>query len=68
MDLGLKYKPFGQKSWFYYQKLRIAYNHPYYKDLFESYGFMTYYKQEGFHLDVKKGIAATVYENSRMDC
>ena len=24
VDLGLKYKPFGQKSWFYYRKLRIA--------------------------------------------
>ncbi len=24
VGLGLKYKPFGQKSWFYYSKLRIA--------------------------------------------
>ncbi|HDZ40994.1 MAG TPA: long-chain fatty acid--CoA ligase [Bacteroidetes bacterium] len=24
VDLGLKYKPFGQKSWFYYRKLQIA--------------------------------------------
>lgn len=24
VNLGLKYKPFGQKSWFYYMKLRIA--------------------------------------------
>ena len=32
----------------------IAYNHPYYQDLFESYGFQTYYKMEGFHLDITK--------------
>ncbi|HCC70366.1 MAG TPA: N-acetyltransferase, partial [Bacteroidales bacterium] len=32
----------------------IAYNHNYYRELYESYGFRTYYKQEGFHLDVKK--------------
>ena len=32
----------------------IAYNHPYYQDLFESYGFRTYYKMEGFHLDITK--------------
>jgi hypothetical protein len=32
----------------------IVYNHPYYQDLFESYGFRTYYKMEGFHLDITK--------------
>jgi len=32
----------------------IAYNHPYYQDLFESYGFKTYYKMEGFHLDITR--------------
>ncbi len=32
----------------------IAYNHPYYQALFEAYGFKTYYKQEGFHLDLKQ--------------
>jgi GNAT superfamily N-acetyltransferase len=32
----------------------IAYNHPYYQDLFESYGFKTYYKMEGFHFDISK--------------
>lgn len=32
----------------------IAYNHPYYQDLFESYGFQVYYKMEGFHLDITK--------------
>ena len=31
----------------------IAYNPPYYQDLFETYGFKTYYKQEGFHYDVR---------------
>ena len=30
----------------------IAYNFPYYQELFETYGFQTYYKQEGFHLDI----------------
>jgi hypothetical protein len=32
----------------------VAYNHPYYQELFESYGFNTYYKMEGFHLDITK--------------
>ena len=32
----------------------VPYNHPYYQGLFESYGFRTYYKMEGFHLDVTK--------------
>src|SRR5512136_3047776 len=32
----------------------IAYNPPYYQELFESYGFKTYYKMEGFHLDITK--------------
>jgi len=32
----------------------VAYNHEYYQQLFESYGFQTYFKQEGFHLDVTK--------------
>jgi len=39
---------------FTHPSYEIAYNHPYYQELFESYGFKTYYKQEGFHLDVKK--------------
>jgi len=34
----------------------IAYNHTYYRELFESYGFRTYYKMEGFHFDVKKDL------------
>lgn len=32
----------------------IPYNHPWYQELFESYGFMTYYNMEGFHLDITK--------------
>ena len=39
---------------FTHPSYEIAYNHPYYQELFESYGFQTYYKQEGFHLDVTK--------------
>jgi hypothetical protein len=34
----------------------IAYNPPYYQELFESYGFQTYFKQEGFHLDVREAL------------
>jgi len=36
----------------------VAYNHAYYQQLFESYGFKTYFKQEGFHLDVTKKFPA----------
>lgn len=32
----------------------VAFNHPYYQELFESYGFQVYYKMEGFHLDITK--------------
>ncbi|MBE0654716.1 MAG: GNAT family N-acetyltransferase [Bacteroidales bacterium] len=39
---------------FTHPSYEIAYNPPYYQELFEAYGFQTYYKQEGFHLDVKK--------------
>lgn len=39
---------------FTHPSYEITYNPPYYQRLFESYGFKTYYKQEGFHLDVKK--------------
>lgn len=38
---------------FTHPSYEIAYNHKYYRELFESYGFKTYYKQEGFHLDLK---------------
>jgi len=37
---------------FSHPSYEIAYNPPYYKELFESYGFQTYFKQEGFHLDI----------------
>jgi hypothetical protein len=32
----------------------VPYNHPYYQNLFEKFGFGTYYKMEGFHLDITK--------------
>jgi GNAT superfamily N-acetyltransferase len=32
----------------------VPYNHPYYQELFESYGFRVYYTMEGFHLDITK--------------
>ncbi len=37
---------------FTHPSYEITYNHPYYQELFETYGFQTYFKQEGFHLDV----------------
>jgi hypothetical protein len=37
---------------FTHPSYEVAYNPPYYKELFESYGFQTYFKQEGFHLDI----------------
>ncbi|HOP58314.1 MAG TPA: hypothetical protein PLR52_02735 [Bacteroidales bacterium] len=39
----------------------VPYNHPYYQELFESYSFRTYYKMEGFHLDITKGIPERVF-------
>jgi len=35
----------------------VPYNPPYYKHLFESYGFNVYYKMEGFHLDIKRPLS-----------
>jgi GNAT superfamily N-acetyltransferase len=35
----------------------VPYNHRYYQDLFESYGFQVYYKMEGFHLDITKPLS-----------
>jgi GNAT superfamily N-acetyltransferase len=32
----------------------VPYNPPYYRNLFESYGFRVYYNMEGFHLDIRK--------------
>jgi GNAT superfamily N-acetyltransferase len=34
----------------------VPYNHPYYQNLFEDYGFRVYYKMEGFHLSLTKPI------------
>lgn len=42
---------------FTHPSFEVPYNHPYYQDLFESYGFQTYYKMEGFHLDVSKPLS-----------
>jgi len=39
---------------FTHPSYEIAYNFPYYRELFESYGFRTYFRQEGFHLDITK--------------
>jgi hypothetical protein len=39
---------------FTHPSYEVAYHHKYYQQLFESYGFQTYFKQEGFHLDVTK--------------
>ncbi len=39
---------------FTHPSFEVPYNKPYYKDLFESYGFETYYKMEGFHLDLTR--------------
>jgi len=41
---------------FTHPSYEIVYNHKYYRNLFEEYGFKTYYKMEGFHLDVKKDL------------
>lgn len=37
---------------FTHPSYEIAYNRPYYQELYETYGFQTYFRQEGFHLDV----------------
>ncbi len=39
---------------FTHPSYEITYNHKYYQELFESYGFRTYFKQEGFHLNVQE--------------
>jgi hypothetical protein len=35
----------------------VPYNPPYYRALFEAYGFQTYYNMEGFHFDIKKPLS-----------
>lgn len=42
---------------FTHPSFEVPYNHPYYQDLFESYGFQAYYKMEGFHLDITKPLS-----------
>jgi len=42
---------------FTHPSFEVPYNNPYYQELFESYGFQTYYKMEGFHLDITKPIS-----------
>jgi hypothetical protein len=39
---------------FTHPSFEVPYNPPYYQDLFEEYGFRTYYRMEGFHLDLTK--------------
>lgn len=39
---------------FTHPSFEVPYNPPYYQDLFEAYGFKTYYKMEGFHFDLSK--------------
>ena len=46
---------------FTHPSYEIAYNHKYYQQLFENYGFKTYFKQEGFHLDVTKKMSDRFY-------
>lgn len=42
---------------FTHPSFEVPYNHKYYQELFESYGFRTYYKMEGFHLDVTQPLS-----------
>jgi hypothetical protein len=42
---------------FTHPSFEVPYNHKYYQDLFESYGFSTYYKMEGFHLDLTQPLS-----------
>jgi hypothetical protein len=42
---------------FTHPSFEVPYNPPYYKNLFEAYGFSTYYKMEGFHLDITKPLS-----------
>lgn len=38
---------------FTHPSYEVAYNHPYYQDLFEAYGFRTFYNMTGFHFNLK---------------
>lgn len=48
---GLLVDGFTQPSY------NVAYHLPYYKNLFENYGFKVYYRQEGFHYNIKKPVS-----------
>jgi len=39
---------------FTHPSFEVPYNPSYYQKLYETYGFQTYYKMEGFHLDITK--------------
>lgn len=39
---------------FTHPSFEVPYNHSYYRDLFEAYGFNTFYTMAGFHLDLEK--------------
>ena len=39
---------------FMQQSFGMPYNYPYYKELFENYGFQVYFKQYTYHLDLTK--------------
>lgn len=39
---------------FMQQGYGMAYNKPYYKELFETYGFQLYYRQFSYHIDLEK--------------
>lgn len=42
----------------------MAYNPPYYQELFESYGFQEYYRQQSNHLDLQKPFPKRLYKVS----
>jgi hypothetical protein len=42
---------------FTHPSFEVPYNHAYYQDLFESYGFRTFYTMEGFHLDITRPLS-----------
>jgi hypothetical protein len=47
---------------FTHPSYEIAYNPPYYRKLFETYGFRTYYNQEGFHLDITRPLPPRIQQ------
>ncbi len=47
---------------FTHPSIEVPYNKPYYSQLFESYGFRTFYKMEGFHLDLTKPMSPRFFK------